>query len=291
MTRADAAWNRFFFAPSTGERVAAFRILFALFLLAYFGAMLPHVELLFSRQGVYVPYLVPDYAPGPALAWVLFLAMLACTGLLLIGYHSELAARAVLGLFLYHYFLQLAVKQSSFDRLIAIDLLVLCFADAGRVWGLDARRAGAEQTVWAERVLAIQTVFLYAGSGLWKLLNPAWHGGALLRSNLQSMWATPLGFALVRSGFSEHTWTLLSWSIIALELALAVLLVIRRTRPLGIALGTAFHLANCFVLVIPEFLVAVAPYPIFVQPSTLARVGEALARGVRRVSRRAVRAA
>jgi len=141
MTRAAAAWDRFFFAPASGERIAAFRILFALYLLVYFGAMLPHVELLFSNHGVYVPYLVPDYAPPPALAWPLFLAMPACAACMLAGYRSERAARVLFALFLYHYFLQLAVKQSSFDRLIANLLAVLCFADSGRVWGLDARRA------------------------------------------------------------------------------------------------------------------------------------------------------
>jgi hypothetical protein len=279
VTRIATAWHRFFFAPARGERIAAFRILFALYLLAYFGAMLPHVELLFSNQGVYVPYLVPDCAPPPALAWPLFLAMPLCAACLLVGYRSELSARVLFVLFLYHYFLQLAVKQSSFDRLIAIYLAVLCFADAGRVWGLDARRAApVAQTVWAERLLAAQSIFLYAGSGLWKLLNPSWHHGALLRSNMQSMWATPFGFALVRLGFSEYTWTLFSWSIIVLELSLGVLLLVRRTRPLGIALGTAFHLGNCFVLVIPEFLVSVTPYPVFIEPRTLERLGKRVAR-------------
>jgi hypothetical protein len=292
VTRVAAAWNRFFFAPASGERIAAFRILFALYLLAYFGAMLPHVPLLFSNHGVYVPYLVPDYAPAPALAWPLFLAMPACALLLLAGYRTELAARALLPLFLYHYFLQLAMKQSSFERLIAIYLAVLCFADSGRTWGLDARRAPrAAQTVWAERLIAAQSIFLYAGSGLWKLLNPSWHDGALLRSNMQSMWATPLGFALVRLDFSERTWTLLSWSIIALELALALLLLVRRTRPLGIVLGIAFHLGNCFVLVIPEFLVSVTPYPVFVEPRTLGRLGERVARLITRVRMRPDRAA
>jgi hypothetical protein len=291
MRAAATAGSRFFFAPAGGQRIAAFRILFALYLLGYLGAMAPHVELLFSQQGVYTPYLVPDYAPSPAVAWLLFLAMPGCALLLLVGYRSELAARVLLALFLYHYFLELAVKESSFERLIAIDLLVLCFADSGRVWGFDARRAGGTPLVWAERVLMAQTVFLYSGSGLWKLLNPAWHSGALLRSTLQSMWATSLGFALVRAGSSERSWTLFSWSIIALELALGVLLCVRRTRPLGLVLGTAFHLANCFVLVVPEFLVALTPYPVFVQPSTLERLGQRVARAARRLSPRPARAA
>jgi hypothetical protein len=274
-----AAWNRFFYAPAGGQRIAAFRILFALYLFGYFASMLPHVTLMFSNHGVYVPYLVPDIAPAPAVAWVLFVSMLACTLALLIGYRSELAARALLGLFLYHYFLQLAVKESVFDRLIALDLIVLSFADSGRVWGLDAQRAPcATPNVWAERLLMAQSVLLYSGSGLWKLSNPAWHSGALLRSTLQSMWATPLAFSLVRQGFSLPTWTAFSWTIIVFELSLGPLLLIRKTRPLALVLGTTFHLINCFVLVIPEFLVSMATYPVFIEPRTLQRWRDAIAR-------------
>jgi hypothetical protein len=274
-----AAWNRFFYAAAGGQRIAAFRILFALFLLGYFGSMLRHVELMFSNQGVYTPYLIPDVAPAPPIAWALFAAMLLCTGLLLVGYRAELAARALLGLFLYHYFLQLAVKESVFDRLIVMDLLVLSFADSGRLWGLDAGRpATAAANVWAERLLMTQAVLLYTGSGLWKVFNPAWHTGTLLRSTLQSMFATPLAFALVRQDLSAQVWTAFSWTIIAFELSLGPLLLIRKTRPLALALGTTFHLFNCFVLVIPEFLVAMATYPVFIEPSTLQRWRDSIVR-------------
>jgi vitamin K-dependent gamma-carboxylase len=273
-----AAWDRFLYAPASGHRIAAFRILFALYMLGYLGALLPHVTLLFSNQGVYIPYRIPDIAPAPSLAWPLFIAMFACVLALLLGYRTELAARVLLVLFLYHYFLQLAVKQSVFERLIGIDVLVLCFADSGRVWGLDARRAGAAPNAWAERVLAAQSVFLYSGSGLWKLSNPAWHSGALLRSTLQSVWATPFGFALVRHGFSDATWTAFSWTIIVFEVTLGPLLLWRPSRPFALALGTLFHALNCVVLVIPEFLVSVAPYPVFVEPATLQRWGAAVAR-------------
>lgn len=268
-----SVFQRWLYAPSSGHRVAAFRILFALYLLAYFGIMAPHVTLLFSNQGVYLPYLLPDYAPSPVWAWLLFLSMFALTIALLLGYRSELVARLLLGLFLYHYFLQIAVKQSSFDRLIMIYLVILCFADSGRVWGLDARRAGPTPTVFAERMLALQSLMLYFGSGLWKAFNPAWHTGALLHSTLESMWASPLAFAIAQRDFSEQAWTHFSWTIIVFELSVAPLLLLRRTRPLGILLGFGFHFFNTVVLVVPEFLVATTPYPVFIQPQTLERLG------------------
>jgi hypothetical protein len=275
--------ERFLHGPTSGHRVAAVRIGFALYFLAYLSALWPHVELIFSDQGVHLPYLVPDYAPAPAAAWALFGCMFVLDLALLLGYRSDLVARLLLLLFLYHYFLHIAIKQSAFDRLIAIDLLVLCFADAGRVWGLDARRPGPGPSVWAERVLGAQTVMLYFGSGLWKLFNPSWHTGALLRSTLQGMWASPLAFGIVQLGWSDRTWTACSWSIIGFELALAPLLLIRRTRPLGLLLGVGFHLFNTIVLVIPEFFVAAVPYPIFIERATLARLGSRCARWFLRV--------
>jgi hypothetical protein len=278
--------TRLLYAPASGHRVAAFRILFALFLLGYFGVLLPHVTLLFSNRGVYLPYLLPDYAPSPAVAWFLFVSMFLLAVTLLFGYRSELSARLLLVLFLYHYFLQIAVKQSSFDRLIVIDLIVLCFADSGRVWGLDARRPRLPPCAWAERVLAMQTAMLYFGSGLWKLFNPAWHTGVLLRSTLQGMFASPVAFAIVQRGFSEDTWTLFSLAIIGFELLIAPLLLVRRTRPLGLLLGVGFHLFNTVVLVVPEFLVAATPYPVFVEPTTLERFGRRCAVIVCRLSPR-----
>lgn len=264
-------WNRWLYTPSSGLRIAVVRMLLGAYLLVYFGSFAADVELLFSSHGVYVPYLVPDYAPPPPLAWALYGLTLALCASLLVGYRTRVVAPLLLALFAHAYFLQIAVKESSFDRVIAIELLVMCFADSGRVLGLDARRPGAAPTVWPERMLQLQTVLLYFGPGVWKLLTPAWHDGALLHSNLQGMWATPIAFSLVRSGFSPAVWTAFSWAIIAFELLQGPLLLVRRTRPAALVLGALFHALNCVVLVVPEFLVALVAYPVFIEPRTLER--------------------
>jgi hypothetical protein len=288
MNALATAWNRFFHAPGSGLPLAAVRILLGAFLLVYFAGMAPHVPLLFSADGVYVPYLVPDYAPRPAVAWALFALMFAATAALTVGYRTALSAGLVLVLFLHHYFLQIAVKQSSFDRLIVIYLVAVCLGGAGSALAIDAVRAGgtdrAQPTRWGERVLQIQTVMLYLGAGLWKLFNPAWHGGELLRANLQGMFATKLAFLLVQQDFSQRTWALFSMTIIALELMVGVLLLVPRARAFALVLGVGFHVANCVVLVIPEFLVALAAYPVFVREQTLERLA-AVARKLSRSPR------
>lgn len=266
------SYDAFWLAEGSGIRGACFRIAFAVYLLIYLGMLAPHVVVLFSNQGVYAPYLVPDLAPPPAVAWLLFGAMVAACCSVLVGYRTELSAALLLVLYLHHYFLQLAVKQSSFERLIILYIAILALAGAGQRVGLDGLRAQGPKPVWAERLIAAQSVFLYAGSGLWKLVNPAWHGAALLRSTFQGMWATPLAFAITRLGLSNALWSSISWAVIALELSLAPLLLIRRTRRLGVVLAAAFHIGNWLLLFIPEFLVCLAALVVFIDESALERL-------------------
>lgn len=278
MARLAHGYDAFWMREGGGLRLACFRIAFALYLLAYLAVLAPHVVVLFSSQGVYAPYLVPAFAPAPALAWLLFGAMLALCLSVLIGYRTELSALLLLALYLHHYFLQLAVKQSSFERLIILYLAILALAGSGQRLGLDGVRAPGPRLVWAERLIAAQSVFLYAGSGLWKLLNPAWHNGALLESTFQGMWATPLAFAVARSGLPHAAWAAGSWSVIALELSLGPLLMWRRTRLIAVVLAAAFHIGNWLLIFIPEFLVSVAALVVFIDESTLERAVNALRR-------------
>jgi hypothetical protein len=210
---------------------------------------------------------------------------LSCLALML-GLRASITIPCLLALFFYHYFLSLAVKHSSFERLIVIYLLALWPARCDAVWSLTARkRATSEEpprtSIFAARLVRFQTLMLYFGAGLWKLGNPAWRSGQLLYSTMMGVWATPLAFFLVRHAPSLQSWQLASYAVFGGELLLSVLLLVRRTRPLGIALGTLFHFGNVVILSIPEFLVCLAPYVFFVEDSTW----EALARKLRTRSR------
>jgi hypothetical protein len=55
-------------------------------------------------------------------------------------------------------------------------------------------------------------------------------------------------------------------------------LLFRRTRPFGVALGTLFHVMNSVILTIPEFLVCIAPFPLFLPERSVERAGTAIAR-------------
>jgi len=279
----DALW----FAPTSPYPIAAFRILLGLYLLVYFGTLAPHTRVLFSRDGVYVPFLVPDFAPPVEIAWIAMAALLGLSAALTLGLWTRWVVPVLLVVYLHHYLLALAVKDSAFERLIVIYLVALVPAQANAVWAWRRRserahaggaEANAEVTSasFTPRILRFQTIMLYLGAGLWKLGNVEWHGPHLLRATLQSIWANPLAFQLVRLGWSDATWAWISRSVIAFELLLAALLLVRRTRWLGVALGVGFHALNCVVLALPEFLICVAPYVFFLPPEHVERIGRGL---------------
>jgi hypothetical protein len=165
-------------------------------------------------------------------------ALLGLSAALTLGLWTRWVVPALIVVYLHHYLLALAVKDSAFERLIVIYLVALVPARADAVWAWRRRSeyaradvAGASLEVTSASftpwILRFQTIVLYLGAGLWKLGNVEWHGPHLLRATLQSIWANPLAFYLVRLGWSDATWTWISRSVIAFELLLAALLLVR----------------------------------------------------------------
>src|SRR5262245_50074792 len=65
-------WNQFWFAEVSGHSLAAFRISFGIYLLGYFGSFAPNVNLIFSSDGITIPYLIPDWSLPPVLCTALY---------------------------------------------------------------------------------------------------------------------------------------------------------------------------------------------------------------------------
>lgn len=258
----SSAWDAFWFAPGSTLHVAAFRALLGGYLLVYFLTFWPDVTLMFSNEGVYFPWRVPDYAPSPSVAWVIYGVTLSSMVALTLGYKPQLTTPLTLVLFLHHYFLQMAVKHSTFERLIIEWLLLLCFVSVGS-------HASTQAAGWVTRLIRFQTVMLYLGAGLWKAANPHWRSGELLKATLQGMWSTDAGFWLVRTVETDAGFALLSQSVIVGEILVGVLFCLPRAYPLAIAGGVTFHLSNVIFLSIPEFVVCLSPYVFFVNPETL----------------------
>ena len=189
LAKIRTAWDAFWFRKVPPHSLAAFRILFGLYLLAYFLRFAPNVELSFSNHGVYAPFLVPEAGLPPFWAWTLYLVTLLVITAFILGFQTTFATPVLLGFFLYYYFLNFAVRDTAFDRLNLIFLATLCFAQLDRAWSLGGgRRARQDQdglvSIWPIRIITLQIAFLYFGAGFWKLVSPPWHSGAMLRWTL-----------------------------------------------------------------------------------------------------------
>ncbi len=273
---APSAWNRFWFARIPPHGLALFRIGLAVFLLGYWLPKAPHVALMFSSEGVYLPVLIPWNAPPPAIAWILYAALLASCGLLALGWRSRIVAPAVLLLYLHHYFLDLAVRDTSFDRLIAIVLLLACFAPLDRVWAISAPRGAEDPDVvaWPARLLGVQLALLYLGSGVWKLLSTSWHRGEMLEMTLLGPWATSTGLALAGLRLPGWFWSLSTFSVVAFELVAGLTLHLRRLAKPTMLAGIVFHLSIWIFLDIPEFMICVVLYAVLLDPDEVRRLVE-----------------
>ena len=66
-------------------------------------------------------------------------------------------------------------------------------------WALRTRAGPRLQAVpaWPARLIVVQIALLYFGSGFWKLVNPYWHQGEMLRMTLAGPWGTGPAAALV----------------------------------------------------------------------------------------------
>ena len=273
--RAGAAWDRFWFSPVDARPLAAARILLGLFLVGYFLALAPHVEVLFSDRGVYLPVLVPDIAPPPPVAWAVFLLTLAACAAFAAGWRTRLVAPAVLVLFAYHWALNLAVRNTAYDRLILLLLGIAWLAPLDAAWAV--RPTGGRDGLipaWGPRLLGLQLSLLYLGSGVWKLLSASWRSADMLPMTLAGPWGSPLAFDVLRLGAPRAVWLAVTLGVVAFELVAGFTLWAPRlpVRVATMAAGAAFHVGVALLLSLPQFLVCLALYPLFLRADELERL-------------------
>lgn len=267
------AWDRWWFAPELGHRLAAFRILFGVYLLGYFGSFIPKVVTVFSTQGVYSPWCAGDIALPPAGAVALYGLMMGVIAAFIFGCKTRWITPLLLLLYIYYWLLNLAVKDTAYDRLNLLFLFLSCWGELDAVWAVSPsrqRESGRESRVlpWAGRVLMLQLSLLYLGAGLWKVCGSAWEG-EMLEWTLVGPWGTSLAFGFVQLGWSAWFWEVLTAGVVAVELILPMALFWRPLRLLAATAGILFHLSIALLLNVPEFLNCVAAYVLFWKPEEI----------------------
>ncbi len=282
-------WSRFWFAEVSPYPMALFRVLFGCYLLVYFLGSLPHISLFYSNAGVYCPVLVPDIAPNPPVAVVLYATTVALILALIVGYRARFVAPLVLIFYLYHFCLNIWVRACSYDRLVVMALIMLCLAPSDQVLSIGARRQrnGVEKQVsaWPARLLAIHLCLFYLSTGIYKLLSPDWQSGEIVKGVMTSNYSSDFAFAVVGLQLPSVLFDLMARSVIVFELICPVGFLIRelsikfafakdslhlrKVQYYFFAGAILFHAGIWIFMQIPQFFICPVFYVLFIPTSDI----------------------
>jgi hypothetical protein len=251
-------WNAFFHTPADPRVCALIRIGYAALVLVNLAVLYRHLDEFFGETGV-LPYdvsrLINDPDCWTVLGWLprtrpalhaCFWVFVAQTVCLLLGVASRLNAVCVfiwLVSFQNRNVLVLDGEDSVF-RLIGFFLILM---PLGQVWAIDAlfRPKTAERIAsgWALRLLQIQMAIIYFSAALLKLQGDPWIDGTALYyvSRLDDYFGRfPLPDFLFDAPSAVK---LLTWSVIAVEFFVSILVWFRETRLACLLVAVLFHLA------------------------------------------------
>jgi hypothetical protein len=292
--RASEAWNRFWFAPVATSTLVLVRVAFALTTLLWTVSLLPELGPLFSRHGV-LPRQPASADPGlwgllaiwrGDVALSLAVVVLATASVaLLVGCWTRLSAALVFAGILTLQRRDPFVFNAG-DVLLRTTAFYLMLAPAGAALSVDAwRRHGRFALVdfpsrapWALRLIQIQLTIVYLSTVWAKARGQAWNDGTAVSYALRltDLSRFPVPDELARSAIVANV---LTYGTLATELAIAVLIWNRASRPYVIGLGIALHAGIDYSIRVGFFAPALfTSYVAFVPPERATAFIGAIAR-------------
>jgi hypothetical protein len=290
------AWNRFFFAKQSPVPIALFRITYGLLLIATLVLLRPDWLAWYGSHAWISLQTMQTVEPGTRInlfsiipqsdGWInaLFWVFLGSTILLTLGFLTRINSVIVFLCLTSIHQRNLFITHGG-DTFLRLAGFFLMFAPAGaalsfdrllRIWRGKMKRGtelGARprpQRPWAQRMIQIQLCLLYFAAFCAKVKSPVWLNGTALYYvyHLDSLRRFP-----VPAWFLYPTMLKLeSWSALALEFSLGVLLWVKDLRYILLALGLLFHLWLEYSLNIALFQWDVlSAYILFVDPADASR--------------------
>lgn len=267
-------WQKFFFALVPPHGLALIRIALGLFLLIYWCVYLPRVGMLFSEEGLVIPYssALPPI-PSVSQAYAIYILILIPIIALLLGWHMRIAGMLLCGAMLYYWLLSFHNFPSSYNRILLFVTFIIALSGADRTLSLRMYRKWRSWTAfevvpaWPLRIIAIQITALYLGVSLQKAYLPGWQGGEIIAYSFINAWSTPLAYAVARMNIPIIWYDIAAWMTKILHGVLPIGLWIpwmQRWCFLGAAL---FHIVITLVMGMWWFLVLIPLYIVFVDPS------------------------
>ena len=287
-----AAWQAFWFAPTSPLPLAVFRILFGSLVLANGLLLAPEWLVWFGERGILSAETAHAIVvPGPRIdvfpwlptgdGWTLLVlgAYLAAALALTLGLFTRTSAAILLVCLLSMHTRDPLILNSG-DNLMRIATFILMFSPAGAALSLDRRLGAAGAGAlrppplvvpWTLRLLQLQLATVYLATALLKSTGETWIDG------------TALYYAVRVEDFARFSIPYLpdhlgaiklaTWSTLALEFALGTLVWLRPLRYPVLAGGLLLHAGIGWAMTIPLFgLLMVILYVVFVDAADLERV-------------------
>jgi hypothetical protein len=282
-------WRRFWFLEGPPHALALFRLMLGLYWLGMWLPMAGKVNLFLSNDGFHFPLFQAaglslearhifgwmTQPVSPAAAWAIYGATLATTLLITVGLFTRVALALHLLATTYYWALHLHMLNSSFHRLDYVITFIMLWSPCNRALSVDSwlhRRAGdarfgAETALWSQRLVCMQIVMMYLGTGFFKMVSPAWTNGENLITSLMGDWASKAGFAILRWNLPVGIYDLLTAFIILFELYAVFMLFHPKRQVAFFVIGFVFHLVIAITLNIWPFMIMPMSYVLFVNPS------------------------
>jgi hypothetical protein len=284
------AWNTFFFAKQSPTPIALFRIAYGVLVLATLLLLRPDWLTWYGTHAWISLPTMQMVEPGRRLnlftimpqtdGWIaaLFWVFLGSAILLTVGFLTRINSVIV--------FLCLtSIQQRNLfithggDTFLRVAGFFLIFAPAGaaisvdrliRIWQGKQGALIPPESPWAQRMIQIELALLYFASFCWKLKGQTWLQGTALYYvyHLDALKRFPVPAWLLRPTMLK----LGSWSALALEFSLGVLIWVKDLRYILLALGLLFNLCLEYSLNIPLFQWDIlSAYILFVDPADISR--------------------
>ena len=260
MRAAAARWNDFWFAPQPTAVLGLIRIAYGLLMTAWTLSLLPTLMHFFSSDGI-LPQTPAYDQPSQRGLWTVFewfpsdgalvagwVLLLVGSIFLTLGLFTRLAALVVFVLVI-SLQRRTPLVHNAGDVVLRILGLYLVFAPAGASLSLDRLRRFGRRAFWhfpphapiVIRLLQIQISIIYISTVWAKVRGEAWNDGtAVIYSlSLDDLSRFPVPSFVLESALLANVAT---WSVLAIELGIGILVWNRKLRPYVLLVGVGMHL-------------------------------------------------
>ena len=215
-----------------------------IYLIIRFCSLLPHSAVLFSDQGVNIPWMIDVPEPNVIMAFLLTTSMIVGGALFLIRNTNPKIIWGVLLVYTYLAMVEMGSSSGSFEMIQMCLLFFLGFAASFRTQS------------WMTRMFQIHVINIYLFASLHKYTHQVWGTGTIFGNILYNNWGgTELCYQILPFLNQPGIIQMAEYAVILTQLGLAIaFLSPLKYKIIPIVVSFLLHLSIGILLQLPEFL-------------------------------------